>query len=94
MHIPVPHPSRNSLQMFSGAAGLMAAFTSISLLFLLPGSGMTDALPGLLTWGRTAIVAVTAGSALVAYTLLRYSVSHEHDALQTRMEPPRSGKTR
>ena len=79
MHIPHPHLSRTSLQMFSGAAGLIAAFTSISLLFSLPGSA-SDALPGLAAWGRATIAIVLIGSAALAYTLLRFSLSAEEHA--------------
>ncbi len=82
MHISAPHVSRTSLQMLSGAAGLIAAFTSISLLFSLPGAAGGDALPGLVSWGRATVVGLTIGCAALAYTLLRFSVSPEnHEAL-------------
>ncbi len=93
MHIPHPHLSRTSLQMFSGAAGLIAAFTSISLLFSLPGSVSGDALPGLAAWGRATTAIVLIGSAALAYTLLRFSLSpEEHGTL--RQQPMNARKPR
>ena len=80
----LPHVSRGSLQMFSGAAGLIAGFAAISLSFLLwqsPAAVTHNA-----TRAITTVLAVVALGSLAAL-LLRFSLSRsDPHALHTRMQ--------
>lgn len=78
MNHSILHMNRGSLQMFSGAAGLIAIFAAISL----PLLAWPAATPGhslsLLASRTTVTVAVLAiALAALALMLLRFSLSHE-----------------
>jgi hypothetical protein len=73
------HMNRGSLQMFSGAAGLIAAFAAISL----PMLAWPAATPGysfslLASHTMVTVVVLTIALATVALMLLRFSLSNEN----------------
>jgi hypothetical protein len=80
MNRPFGHVSRGSLQMFSGAAGLIAAFSAISLpLLALPGAAAAGSLPRFASRGTITILILTSVLAILACVLLRFSLLHEDD---------------
>jgi hypothetical protein len=71
--------TRSFLRMLSGAAGLLAAFTAMSLPLLLPHSGAESDLPGLsfhsLMAETPALSSVRVLLAVAACSLLRFALS-------------------
>lgn len=72
------HMNRGSLQMFSGAAGLIAIFAAISLpLLAWPAAARNDSLTLLASHTTVTVVVLTIALATLALMLLRFSLSHE-----------------
>lgn len=67
--------NRAFLQMMSGAAGLIAAFTATALPLLLAKPFL--AAPGFWTLANVAFLSLRVVLAVVAFFLLRFSLSHE-----------------
>jgi hypothetical protein len=88
MNRPFLHVSRASLQMFSGAAGLIAIFAAISLpLLAWPGAAASDSLPLLASRTSIAVVVLTIALATVASMLLRFSLAHENHLRSSQISP-------
>ena len=88
MNRPIFHVSRASLQMFSGAAGLVAIFAAISLpLLTWPGAAASDSFPLLGSRTTTTVVVLTIALATVASMLLRFSLSHENNLRGSHISP-------
>jgi hypothetical protein len=88
MNRPIPHVSRASLQMVSGAAGLIAIFAAISLpLLALPGAAASRSLPLLASRTTITVMVLTIALAAVASMLLRFSLSHEYKLRSSHISP-------
>jgi len=87
MNRPFGHMSRGSLQMFSGAAGLIAAFAAISLPLLAFPEAAAGSLHRMISRDVIAILALTVALATLACTLLRFSLLHESDPRRLHASP-------
>jgi hypothetical protein len=81
------HVRRGSLQMFSGAAGLIAAFSAISLPLLAWTGAAAGSLPPLASRGTITILVLTFALASLACMLLRFSLLHEDDPRRSHASP-------
>lgn len=68
--------TRSFLRMLSGAAGLLAAFTAISLPLLLLPESASGAVWTRLAAGTFTLLGVRISLAIAAWQMLRFSLSH------------------